>query len=523
MQLPLSQRLNSIATDLYKRGRVDAQAAQYAAKFDAYLDNVAFQLQRNSADLLPEHFRGMVGEQGDTLAVGQGQGLAMRKLVELGMKRFLKGFAVAYGVAAAVGCISVVFKSRFSLGQIWGKWKDVLLGEKIYHGAFVGAFLAIFETSMRLVNANDEGAQLTRKSKRSLFAGALAGLALFFIPSCDFRISIAIFFFMRALEVILKHQVIQGQLPAIPQFEVIMGSIACAQVCWAGIYNPSSLESSYKHFMYFHGGKTDATYGTLKDVFGTGLVVSPNIVNLNRERSKLSLDPLNFQSPDLSCHIWHGTIDSNCELYLAKYIRQEVIRAFMVYTPLYVMPALIFRFKSLLKNPFKFFLDNLKSISQSSMFLTSFTTMGMYSFCLLRKIAQMVGMNPRRLAGFDAALSGLISGLALFVESPPRRHELSLFIMGHALRSFYFTWRAYLPSLAYGEVLIFSLSMAILMNSYITKSYLMRPGYFSLFRFFFGSGGVEAGFPSEQMVALKNQTAVEIYDYSPRNHILKNS
>lgn len=57
------------------------------------------------------------------------------------------------------------------------------------------------------------------------------------------------------------------------------------------------------------------------------------------------------------------------------------------------------------------------------------------------------------------------------------------------------------------------------MHVYITKSYLLRPGYFSLFRFFFGSGGKLEGFPTEQVhlelpdVVPIDKSGVEIYSY----------
>ena len=99
---------------------------------------------------------------------------------------------------------------------------------------------------------------------------------------------------------------------------------------------------------------------------------------------------------------------------------------------------------------------------------------------------------------FDGGIAGLVSGVTLAIEQPSRRQEVALYVAGQALRSFYFTWQKYLPQFAHGEVLIFSFAMAVLMNSYVTKSWLLRPGYFSMFRFLFGSGGLHEGFPDQQ-------------------------
>jgi len=88
----------------------------------------------------------------------------------------------------------------------------------------------------------------------------------------------------------------------------------------------------------------------------------------------------------------------------------------------------------------------------------------------------------------------------VILEKRARRIELALYVLSHAVLSFYNHWRArgYLPYFQNAEIFIFSLSLAILMHSYINHPLLLRKTYFGLFRFAFGSGAALLGFPDKQ-------------------------
>ncbi len=83
----------------------------------------------------------------------------------------------------------------------------------------------------------------------------------------------------------------------------------------------------------------------------------------------------------------------------------------------------------------------------------------------------------------------------VILEQKPRRIELALFVLSHALRS---TWRTLVEmgvvrNVPHANVWLFVISMGVIMHSYISHPSLLRRTYLSMFRWFFGSAGNEIG------------------------------
>jgi hypothetical protein len=68
--------------------------------------------------------------------------------------------------------------------------------------------------------------------------------------------------------------------------------------------------------------------------------------------------------------------------------------------------------------------------------------------------------------------------------------ELALYVFSQAVECFYNQWsaRGLLPRIKHFDSFLFCGSTAVVMAAYINKPSLMRPSYFSMFRFLFGSG-----------------------------------
>ncbi len=126
----------------------------------------------------------------------------------------------------------------------------------------------------------------------------------------------------------------------------------------------------------------------------------------------------------------------------------------------------------------------------------------------------------------------------VILEQKPRRIELALFVLSHALRSqwrtmvcllvvVWWSWggasvasksfhahhiisivamvclqvqRRWARNLPHAEVWLFVLAMGVIMNAYIRHPSLLRRTYLSLFRWFFGSSGTEIGHNQHQKI-----------------------
>jgi hypothetical protein len=166
-----------------------------------------------------------------------------------------------------------------------------------------------------------------------------------------------------------------------------------------------------------------------------------------------------------------------------------------VYLPVYILPLLVFKHKQLLSSPVTTLVKVTRQITQSSIFLGAYCTLSWAAVCFHRQYTGT--LDP-----LVARYAGLWSGTAQLLERPTRRIELTLYILAQAFQSFWNrTSPKYIPKTRQAlstercAVAVFVGSMMVIMHTFINKPYIMRSSYFSLLRFFFGSGGKGAGFP----------------------------
>lgn len=78
----------------------------------------------------------------------------------------------------------------------------------------------------------------------------------------------------------------------------------------------------------------------------------------------------------------------------------------------------------------------------------------------------LIGLNLSTIGGY----------IGLLVERDGRRIELALYVLSHAILSFYRTWhyKGLLPYIKHGDVITFTVSMSIMMWSYINHPYTVR-------------------------------------------------
>ena len=291
------------------------------------------------------------------------------------------------------------------------------------------------------------------------------------------------------------------------------------------MYSRKSLEPGYRfsniffiiifirRFLDLHGGTVASAYETIQDGLSPH---SPHLATFNDLISKRGISPIVNPTP---CAMWHpgqGCSNSAFTNFVAGFKR-----AFPLYMPVYILPMLIFRSPKMIQAIAAGDINSISTTMLSTFYAIGRSSLFLTTYCSLARIISCAIFNTGGWGyKIDGAIAGLITGNTLIIEQSSRRQEVALYVAGQAVRSFYFTFVKYLPNMKFGEVLVFSFAMAVLMNVYITKSHLMRPGYFSLFRFLFGSGGFNEGFPSEQMKDKTGEHVAELV-MSPKISVYK--
>ncbi|KAJ3015936.1 UNVERIFIED_CONTAM: hypothetical protein HDU68_012509 [Siphonaria sp. JEL0065] len=240
-----------------------------------------------------------------------------------------------------------------------------------------------------------------------------------------------------------------------------------SQILMAYVLEPQSVNRSYQSFLLTHGGIRHHAGSKARDYlllmahiirkgfagFSTKYLVSNQLATSSIDPTSLppsyesnlptSLDATKFapyfgyinQAPHdyVMCSLQHPTTPS-CELGALEFMSQEAKRALQMYLPLNAIMTIIFRGKSLSKQPGKNLYWYLLGTARSTLYY----------------------------------VNGLLSGSMVLIESPGRRLELGLYCLPRALESLWncgVKWRWW-RDIAHGEGIYFSLMTGVLMALY---------------------------------------------------------
>ncbi|KAK6204830.1 uncharacterized protein RJT21DRAFT_4242 [Scheffersomyces amazonensis] len=158
----------------------------------------------------------------------------------------------------------------------------------------------------------------------------------------------------------------------------------------------------------------------------------------------------------LPCEVVHCFTYENCERHALYRFMRSFKMSLKLYGSVNVLLWIMFR-------RFKMPLKYIKSTIRSAIFLASFSTLGWYGLCLVRKerLARLFpNVSQTTWDLLAPKVGGLLSGFSCFLEAPSRIKELSLFVAPRALGTFV-SPEINDKNLFY-ESLAFSISFAIL-------------------------------------------------------------
>ncbi|XP_057533388.1 uncharacterized protein LOC130811204 isoform X2 [Amaranthus tricolor] len=249
----------------------------------------------------------------------------------------------------------------------------------------------------------------------------------------------------------------------------------------AYILKQESLPSSYKSFLNKHGGKDISILQGVKDI-ASGLPFS-NLGVIEKYYKSIGMNIKLDPEMKVPCSFVHG--NQSCEAHFLTFLVEAYKRAVPVYLPVYLVPALIVHRQDLLKRPYSIVGKSVFGIARSSLFLSTYCASAWMWTCILFRIFKRCTIPMVVLGTFPP-------GLALAIEKKSRRIEISLYCLARAIESF-FTCMAdigYLPqslmNIKRADVVVFSLSTAIIMHCYSQEREVFKSKYLNVLDWVFG-------------------------------------
>ncbi len=121
----------------------------------------------------------------------------------------------------------------------------------------------------------------------------------------------------------------------------------------------------------------------------------------------------------------------------------------------------------------------MKNILRSSLFWAFYVALFRYFLCFFKNFR-------RKIDRYNVMMSALICTFAILFEPSHRRTELALYLIPKFLEVIYMFLqkKGFLRTFEYGEVILFSIAMGIIMYFFQNKDFTLNSTYLYLFKRF---------------------------------------
>ncbi|KAE8056903.1 hypothetical protein FH972_013635 [Carpinus fangiana] len=405
----------------------------------------------------------------------------------------VKGFTIGAGLKGGLALFSILARLRRrkvltsirKVGVITDSEAIVMaVKETLRYGLFLGTFAGTFVSVDELIGAL--GGHRRTAQWRALVAGAVAGPSMLLTGLNTQHTSLAIYILMRAAVLASRCGIKSKRFGRIckpltwSHGDIFLMCLSSSQILSAYILKQESLPASYKSFLNKHGGKDSVILQGVKQIAsGIPFTNLEEIEKFYKEKGEnIKLDP----EMKVPCSIIHG--NQSCSAHVLSFFLQAYKRALPVYLPVYLIPALIVHRQGLRKRPYTILGKGLFGTARSSLFLSVYCSSAWMWTCLLFRIFKRCNIPMVAMGTFP-------TGLALAIEKKSRRIEISLYCLARAIESFFtcMTDAGYLrrsKNLKRADVVIFSLSTAIIMHCYAQEREVFRSKYLNVLDWVFG-------------------------------------
>ncbi|KAK2659750.1 hypothetical protein Ddye_006283 [Dipteronia dyeriana] len=404
-----------------------------------------------------------------------------------------KGFSIGAGLKGGLSLFSILARlkrTRLSSSvrktEAFSNSEAIALAvkETLRYGLFLGTFAGTFVSVDEIIGAL--GGHRRTAKWRALLAGFIAGPSMLLTGPNTQHTGLAIYILMRAAVLASRCGIKSKRFGRIckpltwKHGDIFLMCLSSSQILSAYILKQDSLPPSYKSFLNKHGGKDTVILQGVKEI-ACGLPFS-NLLAVEKYYKAMGVDIKLDPEMEVPCSIIHG--NQACAAHFVTFLVQAYKRALPVYLPVYLIPALIVHRQGLLTRPCTILAKGLLGTARSSLFLSIYCSSAWMWTCLLFRIFKTCNIPMVAMGTFP-------TGLSLAIEKKSRRIEISLYCLARAIESF-FTCMAdvgYLPdtkNLKRADVVIFSISTAIIMHCYAQERDVFRSKYLNVLDWVFG-------------------------------------
>ncbi|KAM7253353.1 hypothetical protein ACFE04_025971 [Oxalis oulophora] len=401
-----------------------------------------------------------------------------------------KGFSIGAGLKGGLALFSIIARLRRARSprkvELFTDKEAITLAvkETLRYGLFLGTFAGTF-VSVDEIIGHFLGHRRTAKW-RALVAGLLAGPSMLLTGPGTQHTSLAIYILMRAAVLASRCGIKSKRFGRIckpltwKHGDVFLMCLSSSQILSAYILKQESLPATYKSFLNKHGGKDPVILQGVKELVSNLPFSKLEAIEKYYKATgvDIKLDP----HMKIPCSMIHG--NESCTGHLVSFLIEAYKRSLPVYLPVYLIPALIVHREDLLKRPYTILGKGIFGTARSSLFLSSYCASAWMWTCILFRIFRTCNMPLVAMGTFP-------TGLALGIEKKSRRIEISLYCFARAIESFFTSIAdvGYLPraaKLKRADVVIFSLSTAIIMHCYAQEREVFRSKYLNVLDWVFG-------------------------------------
>ncbi|KAH1057590.1 hypothetical protein J1N35_035655 [Gossypium stocksii] len=400
-----------------------------------------------------------------------------------------KGFSIGAGLKGGLALFSILArllrkKSRKVEAFTNKEAISLAIKETLRYGLFLGTFAGTFVSVDEIIG--ELGGHKRTAKWRALVAGLVAGPSMLLTGRNTQHKSLAIYILMRAAVLASRCGIKSKRFGKLckpltwKHGDIFLMCLSSSQILSSYILKQDSLPPSYRSFLNKHGGKDLVILQGVREI-ASGLPFT-NLEAIEKLYKASGVDVKLDPNMKIPCSMIHG--NQSCSAHVISFFTEGYKRALPVYLPVYLVPALIVHRQDLLKRPSTILRKGIVGTARSSLFLSAYCTSAWLWTCLLFRLFRRCNIPMVAMGTFP-------TGLALAIEKKSRRIEISLYCLARAIESF-FTCMAdigYLPqstNLKRADVVIFSLSTAIIMHCYAQEREVFRSKYLNVLDWVFG-------------------------------------
>uniref|UniRef100_M4F041 Transmembrane protein 135 N-terminal domain-containing protein n=1 Tax=Brassica campestris TaxID=3711 RepID=M4F041_BRACM len=430
-----------------------SRETENGSRCSCVIDGVAGDDSGESFDLTCNHCNGSNSIKPDLSSSCSPSGSKSEKLRRITVAS-IKAFSIGTGIKGGLAIFSIFARLARRRSRRTGDFSNseaIAMGikETLRYGLFLGTF-AVAGPSMLLTGPNTQ------------------------------HTSLAVYILMRAAVLASRCGIKSKRFGSFckpltwKHGDLFLMCLSSSQILSSYILKQDSLPSSYKSFLNKQGGKDLSIIQGVKDIASAKPFT--NLRAIEKYYKSVGVDIKLDPNMKVPCSIIHGK--ESCTKHALTFFLQAYKRALPVYVPVYLIPALIVHRQDLLKKQYSILGKGLLGTARSSLFLSTYCTSSWAWTCLLFRIFETCSIPIVAIATFP-------TGLALAIEKKSRRIEISLYCLARAIESFFtcMTDAGYIRPpkiLRRADVVVFSVSTAIIMHCYAQEREVFRSKYLNV-------------------------------------------